>query len=157
MKLIRSSAIVTLAFLALLGAGCAKTEKSDPKAEVRKAVLQYLTTRQNLNLDKMDVEVSNVVLKDNAAEADVAFRVKGSPQQAMSMHYTLHRSGEGWAVDKGASSSGHPATGASGGASGATGGGDGIGDGRTMAAPSGQLPPGHPAVGQETKPAPSKK
>jgi hypothetical protein len=160
MKLIHSNAIVTLALLAILtlmGTGCAKTEKSDSKAEVRKAVLSYLTTRGNLNLDKMDVEVSNVVLKDNAAEADVTFKVKGTPQQAMSMHYTLHKGNAGWEVDKGASSSNHPATGAMGGATGGTGaggmGGDGIGDGKTMAAPPGQMPPGHPAVGVETAPS----
>jgi hypothetical protein len=79
----------------------------------------------------MEVEVGRLEFSASNAEADVSFRVKGSPQQSMSMRYTLHRSGDGWAVDKGRSSSpGHPAA------------PPGAGAGTSPSA----LPPGHPAT-----------
>ena len=91
--------------------------------------MQYLRTKQGLDVDKMEVEVTRLEFSQGNAEAEVSFRVKGSPAQGMAMHYTLRRSGDGWAVDKGRSSSpGHPS--ASPGA----------------ATSPGALPPGHPAT-----------
>lgn len=106
----------------------------ETKEAVQKALMQYLRTKQGLDLDKMEVEVGPLEFSAGKAEADVSFRVKGSPQQGMSMHYTLRRSGgpngDTWAVDRGRSSSGHPPP------------SPGAGGGTSPSA----LPPGRPAT-----------
>ena len=137
--------VLTATLLAMFAAGCAKTEQADPKEAVRKALLQYLAARQNLSMDKMDIDVSKVTVTGNTADAEVSFKVKGT-SQGMSMHYTLHRTGEAWTVDKGSSTApNHPSP----------------GTGATSPPPSGgavgELPSGHPPVAQETPKAPAKK
>jgi hypothetical protein len=87
------------------------------KDAVREAVLKRLETVSGLNLAGMDVDVTNVSFQGNSAEAQVAFRAKGSADAMLNMSYKLEREGEVWVVK---SSSG------------------GMGGG------GGALPPGHP-------------
>ncbi len=133
---------VAATLLAMFAAGCAP--KADSKEAVRKALLQYLAARQNLSLDKMDVDVSKVNVTGDAADAEVTFKIKGT-NQGMSMHYTLHQSGDTWTVDKGSSTApNHPSPGAEA-APPPTGG------------PTGGMPAGHPPIAQETPSAPAKR
>jgi len=150
---------VAAVILAMFAAACSKAPSAEPKEAVRKALLQYLAARQNLSLDKMDVEVSKVNFTGDAADAEVSFKVKGTTQ-GMSMKYTLHRTGDTWTVDKASSTApNHPSPG--------TGGGPGAGTGAGLATPTtpiapeggvkGELPSGHPPVAQETPSTPKKK
>lgn len=90
--------------------------------------MKYLSTKQGLALDKMDVQVAKVQITGDKADADVSFRVKGSVTQGMDMRYSLHRGPEGWVVDRSSSISGHPTT-----------------------SEGGQLPAGHPPLNSPTQ------
>ncbi len=145
--------VVTAIALAMFAAGCAKTEKADPKEAVRKAVLQYLAARQNLSMDKMDIDVSNVNVTGDTADAEVSFKVKGT-SQGMSMRYTLRRAGDTWSVDKGSSTApNHPSPG--------EGASPGLATPTTPIAPEGGakggMPAGHPPIAEEKPSAPAKK
>ncbi len=115
-----------------LASACSRAPRADSKEAVQQSLMQYWSTRRDLAMDKMDVEVSQVIFSGDAAEAEVSFRAKGSQGPAMRMRYTLRRSGNGWKVDKGRSSG--VATPA------------GTGD-------AGELPSGHPPVSETPAPA----
>jgi hypothetical protein len=108
--------------LTLMLAACAKDINN--KEAVQAAVMERLTKVSGLNVAGMDVEVSNVTFSGNNAEAQVAFKPKGSTETMLKMSYKLEKSGEAWKV---VSSSG-----------GMGGGMGGMG--------GGQLPPGHTPV-----------
>lgn len=128
----------------LLSAGlfllaCSQGVQSE--AAVRQGVIDYLSTRPDLNISQMQVEVSSVAFRQNEADATVSFRPKGGgPSSGMQMSYTLERRGNRWVV-KGKGSGMHakqmpgmppvPQAGASGGT---------------------PLPPGHPSPGSATPP-----
>ena len=119
----------------LLGS-CAKNLQN-PEA-VKKAVLQYLSKKEGsgLNLAAMELDVSAVSYRENEADATIGFRAKGSAQAAMSMKYTLERKGDEWVVkatkDPQGGSAGH---------------------GMSGDAPTTDMPPNHPPIGD----APTKK
>lgn len=98
---------------AILAAGlvsCAKD--TNTKEAVRQAVIDHLATRKNLDLDlsAMDVDVTSVSFRANEADAQVAFRPRGSQNAAalMQMRYTLERAGNQWKVKSKADSGGSP-------------------------------------------------
>ncbi len=128
--------------LAVLLTGCSKAPQADPNEAVRKALMQYLAQRQNLSMDKMDVEFTKLTVTGNTADAEVMFKVKGT-SQGMSIRYTLQRSGETWTVDKGSSTApNHPSPGQS---------------AEPPAPATGGMPAGHPPIATETPAAPKKK
>lgn len=114
-------------------AGCSRDIRNE--SAVRQAVLDYLTSRSNLNVASMDVNVTSVVFRRDEADATVAFSAKGSRgADGMTMRYFLERKGDIWKVKGRADSGQNP-------------------HGGGMAAPhgtggpsSGALPPGHPAL-----------
>ena len=99
---------------------------------VRQGVIDYLSTRKNLDLDltQMDLDVTAVSFRENEVDATVSFRPKGSGAGGMNMRYTLERKGNQWVVKNKADAGGSP--------HGA--GGPPAGGGEPA------LPPGHPAV-----------
>ena len=133
--------IVALILCCVLGAGCNKAQQDD-KA-IRAALEKHLSERGNLNMAAMDMEVKQVKVEGNRAEAQVEFRVKqGGP--SMQMAYTLERQGNAWVV-RGATPAGggmaHPPTGAG-----------------TPPSGAGDLPAGHPPMTDQGKaPAPPAK
>lgn len=132
----RKVKVVALLTIALALAGCRRDIEN--KEAVRQAVIDYLSTRSNLNIGSMNVDVTSVSFKQNEAEAVVAFAPKGpgSAGQGMSMRYTLEKKGNRWAVKSRADSGQSPHGGAA-----PPGAMPGAG------APKGELPPGHPTVG----------
>jgi hypothetical protein len=125
-------------------AGCNKGN-IDTKEAVRQGVIDYLASRQNLNVSSMNVNVSSVTFKENEADAMVSFAPKGAGGQPVSIPYTLERKGNRWVVKPRAAGGSNPHGGAMppgenphgamppGGAE----------------APGGAMPPGHPAVPQK--------
>lgn len=103
----------------LLAGGCAR-KAADPKPEVEAAIRDYLKGRPGLALDKMEVEVQEVTLQGDRAEAQVRFRTQ-SGEGEMTLRYQLRREGERWVVELG---SVHGGTGA--------------------------MPPGHPSPGSRS-------
>lgn len=127
--------IATL-LVALLLSGCSQNIES--KEAVRKGVISHLSGRAGLDVNSMDVEVTAVSFRGAEADATVSFRPKGSGDASagMQMQYTLERKGNEWTVK------GKREAGASphGGMPGAPGGG------------AGNLPQGHPPVGESKAP-----
>jgi hypothetical protein len=122
-----------LAILPLLLLSCAKDINT--KEAVRTAVMKHLSTRGDLNLASMDVNVGSITWRQNEADASVSFRPRGSADEGMQMTYVLERKGDEWVVKDKKSMPTNPH------------GGD-----AAPVAPSGPLPPGHPPVADGAKP-----
>lgn len=126
------------ACLALLAIGLlgwiACSRPADSEEAVRAALERYLSSRPNLNMGGMNMQIGAITFRADSAEADVTFRARNDSKAALSMHYKLRRRGNGWEVEP--QSGGHGAMMPQG-----------------SSGPSGQtpeLPPGHPSVGSST-------
>jgi hypothetical protein len=129
--------IPVLACIAL--AGCHRDIRSE--AAVRQGVLDYLSTRQGLNVASMNVSVASMVFRENQVFATVTFTPKAAgPGQPMTIAYTLEKNGDRWVVKPRAD-----AANPHGGAMGASPHGGGMGMPRDPGSP-GALPPGHPTM-----------
>jgi hypothetical protein len=126
-----------LACLAFIG--CHSNIQSEDA--VKRGVLDYLSTRQGLNVNSMNVTVASMVFRENEVDATVTFAPKdSSAAQPMSIRYTLQKKGDRWVVKPRADGANpHGGMGASPHA-----GGMGMPDG--AGAPAGALPPGHPTM-----------
>jgi hypothetical protein len=121
-------------FAALLGAtllftGACKSKPSDKEA-IRTGVINYLVSLKTLNVNAMDINVTQATVNGNQAQAQVEIRLKNSPPDGASMKltYNLEKRGDEWAVVKSQPAGGtmqHPAPGQM---------------------PPGGMPPGHPNV-----------
>jgi len=82
--------------LAFALAGCQRSARND--TAVRQGVIDYLS-QKGLNTQAMDVNVTNLNLNGNQADAKVTITPKGgNPSQGMSIEYTLEQHGDKWAV-----------------------------------------------------------
>jgi hypothetical protein len=132
--------IAGLALAALLVAGCSKNIQNADA--VRQGVMDHLTGRPDigLNLDAMNIVVSNVSFREGEADAVVAFQPKGRPEgSGMSMNYKLRREGDKWVVKDKSMVGGSPAGAASNGTPGAD---------APPAMPPGHMPVAPPAAGK---------
>ena len=78
-----------------------KSHNIETKEAVRKGVVDYLEKRKSqtgLDLNLMNVDVTNVSFEKNEARATVAFRSKDGAAGGMSMNYVLERRGDQWVV-----------------------------------------------------------
>jgi hypothetical protein len=81
----------------LLVLGCSRTNQT-PEA-VRQGILDYLSSRSDLDLAAVQVDITSVSFRQNEAAATVAFRPKGGAAgSGMEMRYTLERKGGRWVV-----------------------------------------------------------
>src|SRR6202795_4042344 len=133
---------------ALLGAtllfAAACISKTDEKEAIRAGVIKHLAALNMLNLNNMDVNVTQATVDGNQAQAQVEIRAKGgdSAGNAMQIGYALEKRGEEWVVLKSTGMGGgmqHP----------------GPGEAPTADTATGAMPPGHPNVtgGSGQKPA----
>jgi hypothetical protein len=139
--------LFALIFFAALTMGCdratapAPTAQQSNEAAIKTAIQSYLASRGTLNLEAMEMDVKQVNITGDRAEAQVEFRAKAGGG-VMQMVYALERQGGVWTV-KGSQSpgmqTGHPPVGG------------------TAAPQPGELPPSHPPItSQPAKPAPAK-
>jgi len=114
----------------LLFTGACKS-KTDPKDAIRAGVLKHIASMKGLNVNNMDVVVTQTTVNGNSAEANVDIRAKNGDPNAppMQLVYQMQKQGDEWVVIKGQPTGGmaHPAPG--------------------EAPPAGALPPGHPSAG----------
>jgi hypothetical protein len=109
---------------------------------VKRGVMDYLSTRQGLNIASMDVSVGSMVFRANEVDAAVTFLPKDSGSaQPMTIHYLLERKGDRWVVKPRTGPGGNPH-----GGMGASPHGGGVGMPAGAGRPAGALPPGHPTV-----------
>lgn len=113
----------------LLFTGACKS-KTDSKDAIRAGVLKHIASMQGLNVNNMDIIVTQATVNGNSAQANVDIRAKnGDPSApAMQLVYQMQKQGEEWVVIKGQPTGGmaHPAPG--------------------EAPPPGTMPPGHPGT-----------
>jgi hypothetical protein len=142
---VKQAGMAVLAAATLLF-GCSRNLET--AEAVREGVISHLAGRAGLDVGSMDVEVASVTFRGNEADATVSFRPKGStdPASGMRMRYTLERQGSRWVVKSKGEAGGTPH-----GAGGALGGDP---HGSSAAPPGGELPPGHPPLGEANPPAP---
>jgi len=110
----------------LLAAGCSRN--IDTPEAVKHGVINDLGKR--MDIQNMDVSVDSVSFRDREADAVVSFAPKGGPRaQGMSMRYKLQRTGNQWHIASRSSGDLQRHT-------------QGAGE------DGGQLPAGHPPLGQ---------
>ena len=128
--------IIVLA-LSLVSGGCQQREGA-PNAAVEQAIKEHLSSRSGLGLGKMVMEMKQVQVQGDTAEADVVFRTTtGTPAQ-MDFHYKLHRDGGQWKVETsqpGNAESSHPPA-----------------EAPKEGDAQGAMPEGHPPVGEAPPP-----
>ncbi len=112
---------LVLIALALLAAACGGSANT-PEA-VRRAILDHLASRPDLDLKGIQVDVASVSFRADEADALVTFRPRSGEGDAFQMRYTLERKAGRWVVKSKAQAGGMP---------------HGAGGG---------LPPGHPDLG----------
>jgi hypothetical protein len=126
-------------FAALLGTlvlfAVACKSKTDEKEAIRAGVIKHLAALNMLNLNNMDVNVTQATVNGNQAQAQVEIRVKGGDPSANAMQigYALEKRGEEWTVLKSTGMGGgmqHP----------------GPGEVPPAGTALGATPPGHPNV-----------
>lgn len=93
-------AAYALAVVALLSlfAGCKKQE-SDSDG-IRTGINEHLSSLKTINLSAMDMNITNVSIQGNQAQAQVEFRPKtgGPPGAAMQVSYSLAKQNGLWVV-----------------------------------------------------------
>lgn len=94
----RAAYILAVIGLLSLFAGCKKQE-SDADG-IRAGINQHLASLKTLNLDAMDMNITNVSVQGNQAQAQVEFRPKtGSPSGGgMQISYSLEKQNGIWVV-----------------------------------------------------------
>lgn len=114
MKVMRVMAAMAVIWAVGYEGGCKKSQ-SDAEA-IRSAIKQHLVSLNTLNLQAMNMDVTNVSIQGGQAHAEVSFRPKtGAPEGAvMQVAYRLEKRGSEWTVVKTEGVGGgiqHPATG----------------------------------------------
>ena len=98
----------------LLFAGACKS-KTDSKEAIRAGVVKHIASMKGLNVNNMDVVVTQVTVNGNSAEANVDIRAKNGDPNAppMQLVYQMQKQGDEWVVIKGQPTGGmaHPAPG----------------------------------------------
>src|SRR6516164_2964623 len=117
----------------LLFTGACKT-KTDSKDAIRAGVVKHIASMKGLNVNNMDVVVTQATVNGNSAEANVDIRAKNGDPKAppMQLVYQMQKQGDEWVVIKGQPTGGmaHPGPG--------------------EAPPQGTPPPGHPTTGGQS-------
>jgi hypothetical protein len=119
--------LVIMALTGVLLAGC--QSKADANAAIHQALVKYMATKTGLNVNNMEITVTQANIHGDNADANVEIRVRnaGPNAPAMQLLYQLQKQGEEWVVVKGQATGGmqHPAPGET---------------------SQGELPPGHPGT-----------
>jgi len=82
-------------FAVIVSAGCKHLET---KAAVQEAIDAHLKQRADLMMSGMTTEVLNVQFHGDTADADVRFQSKQSAAMAVTIRYTLRKTGDHWEV-----------------------------------------------------------
>jgi len=99
MKLTGTGVAVIILGISLGMVGCQR--EADSNAAIQSAIEQHLTNRPGISGDKLILEVKQVKVQGERAEAEVVFRSRDDPAAQMSFHYQLRREGGQWKVEGG--------------------------------------------------------
>jgi hypothetical protein len=150
----RSISLVTFLAIVVAFSGCKKQE-SDADA-IRSGINQHLAGLKTLNLGAMDMNITNVSVQGDQAQAQVEFKPKsgGPPGAGMQVAYSLQKQNGQWVVQNTQPAGGsiqHPGPGENPHMNGAAPSSGSMPNFRDLvpggaAGNSGALPPGHPPV-----------
>ena len=99
--------VIPVAFLiTVLLTACGESARDQSNRAVQNAIEAYLRQRQNLMLANMDLEVKEIKIDGDTAEAEVRFRSKQNAALAVTVRYKLKRAGQGWQVESSTSEGG---------------------------------------------------
>lgn len=119
---------VWMIVLGCLLAGCSGQREANSNAAIQRAIEQHLSSRAGIDSSKLLIEVQQVKIQGERAQAEVIFHSRDDPQARMAFSYELRREGSEWKVENGrpsAAGSPHP-------------------DGGSAEEEGSTLPPGHP-------------
>lgn len=128
--------LLFLTAMILVAVGCSR----DPGPAIERAIQQHLSERTDLATGQMVMELKQVHVEGDSAEADVVFRTTGNPPAQMAYHYALRNEGGDWKVQGGrpsAADSTHPSA-----------------NGGPEDFQGGELPEGHPPIPEGHPPIP---
>lgn len=92
-------------------AGCSRQAPVNERAEVEKAIQEYVNSRPSLSPETMSMEVQQVSFQGDRAEATVQFRSKHDLRSGVAMLYVLKRTGSrSWMVERDKTKAIHPPT-----------------------------------------------
>jgi hypothetical protein len=150
----RSISLVTFLAIVVAFSGCKKQE-SDADA-IRSGINQHLAGLKTLNLGAMDMNITNVSVQGDQAQAQVEFKPKsgGPPGAGMQVAYSLQKQNGQWVVQNTQPAGGsiqHPGPGENPHMNGAAPSSGSMPNFRDLvpggaSGNSGALPPGHPPV-----------
>jgi len=90
------SLAVFLCAVAILCSACNRAGEN--KQAVREGIVQHLSKNAALDVNQLNVDVTDVKFSGNTATAAVSIKPKSAPEQGMNMTYTLERRGDKWEV-----------------------------------------------------------
>jgi hypothetical protein len=83
------------AALCLLAAACGSSASGSEA--IRAAISKHLDQRSDLKPSAFDIDIQQVTIQGDHAQADAIFHAKGGPG-TMQLHYELTKNGDGWTV-----------------------------------------------------------
>ena len=94
-------AVLGVLALGSLLAGCGSRQETDAKSAIQQAIEKRLAGRSDLTASNMTLEVKNIRIEGDRAEAEVIFRTTSDPPAQMAFLYQLRKEGQEWQVEKG--------------------------------------------------------
>ena len=97
----RMRALLALSLLLIAVTGCSRQAPANDRADVEKAIQDYVNSRPILSPTAMSMEVQQVTFQGDQAEATVLFHGREDPQSSVSLRYVLKRTGSRtWLVER---------------------------------------------------------
>ncbi len=94
-------ALLALCLLLTSVMGCSRQAPVNDRADVEKAIQDYVNTRPILSPTAMSMEVLQVTFRGDQAEATVLFHGREDPRSSVSLRYMLRRTGSRtWLVER---------------------------------------------------------
>lgn len=94
----QSHIVIAVIFAAAFASGCQKQAgPNDTRTAIQSALRQHVSQQSNLNLAAMDMNIENVTMNGDHAQAQVQFRLREN-NVTMEMLYQLEEHGGSWIV-----------------------------------------------------------
>lgn len=90
--------VIQVAALAVLLAGSGSCARRESRSAIQRAIEEHLRQRPNLVMSNMSLDLREVKVNGDTAQAEVRFESKESPELAVNIHYVLRKAGGHWEV-----------------------------------------------------------
>ena len=94
-------ALLALCLLLTVVTGCSRQAPVNDRADIEKAIQDYVNSRPILSPSAMSMEVEQVSFQGDQAEARVLFHSREEVQSSVALRYVLRRTGSrSWVVER---------------------------------------------------------